>query len=63
MANPPSSSDVYNTAEGLQYDPRTPGMNSIVAAWGALQDFTGDWALQRFYDLNNIATLTEGLQV
>lgn len=41
MASIPSSGDVYNNATAMRLDSRTPGTNSFLVAWSALQSFTG----------------------
>lgn len=61
MANPPSASEVYNNGAAMRLDSRTPGMNIVVEAWGALQDFTGAWAVNQYNQQINIANQIAGL--
>lgn len=61
MAGTPSPSDVYNNTQAMHQDSRTPGLNSFIAAWGALQDFTGPWAVNNYNQTINVAALIGGL--
>lgn len=57
MAGEPSSADVYNNAQAMRFDGRTPGLNSFVSAWSALQDFTGTNAVNNYNGLQQLAAL------
>lgn len=61
MANPPSPSDVYNNANGMRLDSRTPGLNIAIQAWAAAQNFTGAWAVNTYNQQINIANQIAGL--
>lgn len=41
----PSPSTVYNNAQAGRGSASTPGLNAVIAAWGAFQDFTGGGAV------------------
>ncbi len=44
MATPPNPQQAVDQATAQTYRNDTPGLNSVISAWGALQDFTGAWA-------------------
>lgn len=60
MANPDPDT-VYNNAAAMRQDPRTPGLNSVLGAWAALQDFTGQNAATNYNQFTNLANLTRDL--
>lgn len=62
MANGPSSDTVYNTVAAMQFRGDTPGMNAFVAAWAALQDMTGPWAVTTYNRALNVRNLMDGFQ-
>lgn len=57
MASTPSSSQVRSQAENDGYDARTPGLNVVVSAWGAAQDFSGNWAVATYNSVGNLSNL------
>lgn len=62
MANEPSSGDVYNNAAAMRMDSRTPGLNSIIAAWSALQSFTGAQGASLYNQIEGTAYQIGSLQ-
>lgn len=44
----PSSDQVYNNAAAMTFDSATPGLNAVIGAWRALQDFTGNWQVDTY---------------
>lgn len=62
MATGPSSTTVYNTVAAMQMRADTPGMNSFVAAWAALQNMTGPWAVNAYNRGLNVYSLMNGFQ-
>lgn len=44
MTSPPSADQVAANANSGTFDTSTPGLNAVVSAWGALQDFVGSWS-------------------
>lgn len=51
---------IYNQAQAMTYDARTPGLNSIVSAWAALQNFTGQWAVNNYNGIVYMTNLIGG---
>lgn len=58
----PSSDQVYNNAASMTLDSSTPGLNIILEAWAALQDFVGDWANTAYLDILAVTTDIRSLQ-
>lgn len=61
MAAAPAAGDVYNNAQAMRLDSRTPGMNLVVESWATLQDFTGGWAQYNYNRITNVTNLTQEL--
>lgn len=55
----PNQTDTYNAAISGNGDVRTPGLNVIIGAWIAFQDFATDWSLGQ---QNTFGRLGQGAQ-
>lgn len=53
----PTPEQVYANASAGLFDARTPGLNEVISAWRALQDFTGNWAVANYNQALNVSNL------
>lgn len=58
----PSATTVANQATAMNFRTDTPGLNSVIQAWGVLLDFTDGWARGAINNQVYVQNLFQGLQ-
>lgn len=61
MTSPPDPQTVYNNAQAGQADDATPGVNAVVNAWAAVQDYSGNWAVTTYNTIQNLTSQLQGV--